>query len=179
MGSADGTHPNRITLSACNDDQVVGTISVGLDSDAGLFVDKLYGTEIDAIRAADRKVCEFTKLAVEASIRSRPVLAALFHIAFIHAHRINRCSDLVVEVNPRHVAFYKQMLGFVDCGPERIDARVGASAVLLRLDLAFAQREITEMGGHPELARTRRSLYPHFFARDEEGRVERRMRTVG
>jgi len=179
IGSADRIQPNRITLSACDLDDVVATISVGLDSVAGLFVDELYRTEIDAIRSDNRKVCEFTKLAVEASIRSRPVLAALFHIAYIHGRRINRCSDLVVEVNPRHVAFYKQMLGFSDCGPERVDPRVGASAVLLRLDLAFAEREIAEMGGHMELARTRRSLYPYFFAPDEESQIERRLRTVG
>jgi hypothetical protein len=178
-GSTDRAQPNRITLSACDVDDVVATISVGLDSVAGLFVDDLYRGEIDEIRSQNRKVCEFTKLAVEASVRSRPVLAALFHIAYIHGRRINRCSDLVVEVNPRHVAFYKQMLGFSDFGPERIDPRVGASAVLLRLDLAFAEREIAELGGHPELARTRRSLYPHFFARDEESQIERRLRTVG
>jgi hypothetical protein len=179
LGSGDQVHPNRITFSACDIDNVIATISVGLDSAAGLFVDHLYRTEVDEVRSRNRKVCEFTKLAVEASIRSKPVLAALFHIAYIHGHRINRCTDLIVEVNPRHVAFYKQMLGFSDCGGERMDPRVGASAVLLRLDLEFAERQIAELGGHPELARNCRSLYPYFFAPNEEIQIERRLRTVG
>lgn len=179
VGSGDRIQPNRITFSACDSDEVVATISVGLDSVVGLFVDELYGDEVDAVRANNRKVCEFTKLAIEASVHSRPVLAALFHIAYIHARRINRCADLFVEVNPRHVAFYKQMLGFSDCGPERLDPRVGACAVLLRLDLGFAESEIAELGGHLELARTRRSLYPYFFARNEENQIERRLRAVG
>jgi hypothetical protein len=178
VGTGEAIHPNRATFSACDGDEVVATISVGLDSIAGLFVDKLYNEEIDAIRAANGKVCEFTKLAIEASIRSRPVLAALFHIAYIHARRINRCTDLFIEVNPRHVAFYRTMLGFEESGPERLDPRVGACAVLMRLDLGYAQREIAELGGRAELARSQRSLYPYFFAPDEECQVERRLRAV-
>ena len=178
VGTLHGVNPNRITLSACNGEEVVATIAVGLDSGTGLFVDKLYQSEVDRIRTHERKVCEFTKLAVEASVRSKPILAALFHIAYIHARRINLCTDLVVEVNPRHVAFYERMLGFSVCGPEKIDPRVGAAAILLRLDLAFAERQIAEMGGRLEFARTRHSLYPYFFAAQEELAIERRLRTV-
>src|SRR5262245_27919456 len=72
VGNTIGVHPNRITLSASNGDEVLATITVGLDSVAGLFVDKLYRTEVDRIRALGRKVCEFTRLAVEASVRSKP-----------------------------------------------------------------------------------------------------------
>ena len=177
--NGERVQPNRITFSACTLDDIVATISVGLDSPTGLFVDQLYREEVDGFRASGRKGCEFTKLAIEASVRSKPVLAALFHIAYIHARRINRCLDLFVEVNPRHVAFYKQMLGFVDCGSERLDPRIGACAVLLRLDLGFAEREIAELGGRADLAHTRRSLYPYFFAPAEEGQIERRLRAVG
>jgi len=177
-GTTTGVHPNRITLSASTRDEVVATIAVGLDSVAGLFVDKLYGAEVDCIRKHDRKVCEFTKLAIEASVRSKPILAALFHIAYIHARRINRCTDLVVEVNPRHVTFYERMLGFEPYGSEKLDSRVGAPAVLLRLDLAFAERQIAEMGGKPEVAVSKRSLYPYFFAPHEEVAIGRRLRSV-
>ena len=178
VGATHGIHPNRITLSASNGDDVVATIAVGLDSVAGLFVDKLYGEELNQIRAVDRRICEFTKLAIEASIRSKPILAALFHIAYIHARRINRCTDLVVEVNPRHVGFYERMLGFTVCGQEKMDPRVGAPAVLLRLDLLHAENQIQQMGGHLELAATRRSLYPYFFAANEESGIERRLRSA-
>jgi hypothetical protein len=179
IGKVPGALPNRITFSACDGDDTFATISVGLDSALGLFVDKLYRDEVDSIRAQNRKVCEFTKLAVESGVRSRPVLAALFHIAFIYARLISGCTDLVVEVNPRHVLFYKRMLGFSDWGPERHDPRVQAPAILLRLDLAFAQQQIAEMGGHGELAIGRRSLYPFFFSAHEEVGIERRLRALG
>ena len=44
------------------------------------------------IRAADsagRDVCEFTKLAVDNMLKSRLMLASLFHVAYIIAHRVN------------------------------------------------------------------------------------------
>jgi len=180
VGVISGMQPNRITLSAYDQDDAVATISVGLDSVLGLFVDKLYREEVDQIRASRlRKVCEFTKLAIDGSVRSKTVLAALFHIAYIYARRINRCTDLLVEVNPRHVLFYRHMLGFSDCGPERLDPRVKAPAVLLRLKLAYAQRQIAKMGGRTELALKKRSLYPFFFSEHEEMGIEKRLRELG
>jgi hypothetical protein len=180
VGVIPGIQPNRITLSAFDYDEVIATISVGLDSILGLFVDKLYGAEVDQIRASkQRKVCEFTKLAIDGSVRSKTVLAALFHIAYIYARRINRCTDLLVEVNPRHVLFYRHMLGFSDCGPERLDPRVRAPAVLLRLRLAYAEQQIAKMGGRVELALKKRSLYPYFFSQREEIGIEKRLRELG
>jgi hypothetical protein len=179
VDSIPGVEPNRTTFSAYDRDEAIATVSVGLDSVMGLFVDKLYASEVNTFRARKRKVCEFTKLAIDGSVRSKPVLAALFHIAYIYAHRLNRCTDLLVEVNPRHVLFYKRMLGFTDCGPERLDPRVGAPAVLLRLDLGFAEQQIAEMGGHIELATEKRSLYPYFFSEREESGIEWRLRELG
>ena len=179
VGGFPGILPNRITLSAIDGDETIATISVGLDSALGLFVDELYRAEVDSIRAQERKVCEFTRLAVETGLRSLPVLAALFHIAYIYARRINDCADLVVEVNPRHARFYRRMLGFRECGAERLDPRIGAPAALLHLDLAFAEQQIAEMGGHSELAGERRSLYLHFFSPREESAIERRLRALG
>lgn len=175
----DRRSPNRIALSACDhEEKVVATISVGLDSSAGLFVDALYRSEVDRARAGERRVCEFTKLAIDETVRSKPVLAALFHIAFIYARRLNCCTDLFIELNPRHVAFYKRMLGFNEWGDPRFDPRVGAPAVLMRLDLGYAQQEIQTLGGHPELAATKRSLYPYFFSPREENAIVHRLRAL-
>jgi len=170
--------PNRITLSACEDNVTVATITVGLDSTAGLFVDTLYRHEVDGLRSAGHRVCEFTKLAVEHNLHSKPLLASMFHIAYIYARRIHTCDDLVIEVNPRHVSFYKRMLDFEDLGARRFDARVKAAAVLLRLNLAVAERQIAEMGGKVELAATRRSLYPYFYTAREETGIEWKLRTL-
>jgi hypothetical protein len=171
--------PSRITVAAHNDDATAGTVTVGLDSREGLFVDGLYGDEADGLRAKGCRLAEFTKLAIDDNVHSKPLLAALFHIAFIYARRIHRCTHLLIEVNPRHASFYRRMLGFEPAGPMRADPRIGAPALLLRLCLEYAQSEIGRLGGNPSLSTMTRSLYPYAFAAREEVLIERRLRALG
>ena len=160
--------PNRLSLVASHGTSAIATISIGFDSEDGLLVDDLYKAELDEYRKAGARVCEFTKLAVDGAIRSKRVLATLFHIAYIYARRMNEFTDLFIEVNPRHVRFYQQMLGFECCGPERLNRRVNAPAVLLRLDLEYCGMQIERFGGRSELARGEKSLYPYTFSLAEE-----------
>jgi len=160
--------PNRITLMTDIEGQVIGTLTIGLDSPAGLLVDDLYKPEIDVLRAGEHRVCELTKLAVDESVKSRHVLAALFHIAYIYGHNIHKGTDFVIEVNPRHALFYNRMLGFKLYGPERHCERVSAPAVLLRLELNHAEREIGRLGGLGKDAVNEKSLYPYFFTKHDE-----------
>jgi hypothetical protein len=178
-GAPTAEHHNRVTLSAFDGDDVVATISVGRDSRNGLFVDALFASEMKTLRDRGGRLCEFTKLAVDEAIKSKAVLAALFHIAYIHARRIGSCTDLLVEVNPRHVRFYERMLGFRLLGAARMDPRVQAPAALLHLDLSHAEAQIAKFGGKAELAAHVRSLYPYFFSPHEEAGVEQRLRAYG
>lgn len=167
--------PNRVTLLAFDHDVIVGTLTLGLDSPVGLLVDELYKPEVDALRAQGRRVCELTKLAIDESVRSKQVLAALFHIAYIYGHNIHHGTDFVIEVNPRHTLFYKKMLGFEDYGQERHCERVNAPAALLRLDLDYAGREIARLGGHSKDAGNAKSLYPYFFSKNDESGITVRL----
>jgi hypothetical protein len=176
--AATQQQPNRITLVASHEDVPVATISIGFDSEIGLLVDDLYKSEIDPLRVAGLHICEFTKLAVDGAIRSKRVLASIFHIAYIYAHRIHNYSDLFVEVNPRHVKFYEKMLGFEQFGPEKQNPRVVAPAVLLRLNFEHAQKQIGMYGGHSELAGSEKSLYPYFFSVAEEAGIAGRLRRL-
>ena len=179
VGSLSDVPANRITLAAfANDEQPVATITVGVDSPAGLTVEAVYPDEVMALRATGKRLGEFTKLAVDSMVRSRSVLAAIFHIAYIYAYRIRDCTDLVIEVNPRHVRFYEAMLGFSRYGEQRMDPRVNAPAVLLRLALSHAEAEIARYGGHAELADEVRALYPLFFSPAEEQGIEGRLRAL-
>ena len=66
--------------------------------------------------------------------------------------------------------FYKRMLGFQDFGDERPCSRVGAPAVLLRLELDFMGEQIRKFGGLMEQGGNERSFYPYFFPlKDEPG----------
>lgn len=167
--------PERITLVACEDEETVGTITVGFDSSLGLNVDELFRAEVDTMRWQGQRVCEFTKLAMDHVVKSKRVLASLFHVAYIYAHRLKRFDSLLIEVNPRHVAYYQRMLGFVVKGPERMNSRVQAPAVLMALDFRHAHDQIGRYGGKPHLSADARSLYPHFFSVGEEAGIVGRL----
>jgi hypothetical protein len=119
-------------------------------------------------------ICEFTKLAMDSLVRSKRVLASLFHVAYIYAHRLKGFDSLLIEVNPRHVRYYEKMLGFKVMAFERLNARVNAPAVLMCLDFSHAHDQISRFGGNPAAADAERSLYPYFFSvREEAGIVGR------
>jgi hypothetical protein len=172
----DDGDTNRLTLVATDHHTVVGTLTIGFDSDSRLLVDELFPEEVNALRDAGRELCEFTKLAVDGLVRSQRALAAMFHVAFIHAHRIRGCDNLLIEVNPRHVRYYEAKLGFRVFGPERHNTRVHAPAVLMSLDLWHAQEQIRKFGGKPELVSIERSLYPYGFSSSEEDGIVGRLR---
>jgi hypothetical protein len=167
---------NQITLQACREEAVFGTLSLSFDSDAGLAADALYRSEIDAYRRAGAKVCEITQLAIDPEHGSKDVLGALFHLAYIFGGLLRGATDVFIEVNPRHVLFYKRMLNFSEAGPCKICERVNAPAVLLHLDAAHVAKQIALYGG--QKAGTKRSLYPYFFSPQEEEGLAGRIATL-
>jgi hypothetical protein len=164
-----------ITLVAHQHDETIGTMTIGFDNGRGLLADELLSTEIDALRAEDHAVCEFTKLALDSTECSREVLASLFHVAYLYAHRVHGYDRLVIEVNPRHVRYYQRMLGFQVMGPQRMNRRVLAPAVLLCLDFTHTRAQIARFGGRPEAAALERSLYPFSFSASEEAGILARL----
>ncbi len=167
--------PHRITLVAYQDERVVGTMTLGLDSPSGMVVDQLYRHETDQLRAAGRKPCDITRLAVDQDVKSKSVLAALFHLTFIYGRNIHQATDFLIEVNPRHVLFYERMLGFERFGEEKSCPRVNAPAVLLRLDLTYADEQIVRYGGMGADVKGIRSIYPYFFSREDESGITQRL----
>lgn len=167
--------PNRLTLVASSADQAVATVTVGLDSPAGMSAETLYPEELAALRASGARLCEFTRFAVDRVDHSLELLAAMFHVAYLYARRLYHATHLLAEVNPRHVLFYRRMLGFSVHGAERHCPRVDAPAVLLMLPLDFGEAQVARFGGQPELARTTRSLYPLFFSPQQEAGIVARL----
>ncbi|WP_292044052.1 N-acyl amino acid synthase FeeM domain-containing protein [Massilia sp. UBA6681] len=173
-----GEDPNRITLTASNKNGVIGTLSLNLDSDVGLLADQVFQDHIDPYRAQG-KVCEIIKLAFDPTIKSKAVLASLFHVAFIYARDLHQCSDIFIEVNPRHRRFYEVMLDFrVEC-ESRPNPRVDAPAVLLRGHIARGTQRIAEVAGKGDHAVGDRSLFPYFFSPREEAGIIARLKRIG
>lgn len=170
--------PNQIVLMVLHHDHPIATATLGLDSEGGLLADELYKEEADRLRSEGRRLCEMTKLAVDHVVRSKRVLASLFHISLIYGYHLHGRTDCLIEINPRHVHFYKTMLGFEELGGLRMCPRVNAPARLLRLNVDDVETKIAALGGHGESIAGERSLFPYFFSKAEEEGIVRRLKTI-
>jgi len=164
--SALETH--LMTLTAQREAEVLGTLSVRFDGPSGLAADACFADEMRQLRASGDSLCEFTRLALDIDHTAQRVLACLFHVAYLYAYRLREAQRLVVEVNPRHVGFYRRMLGFEVCGEARLNPQVAAPAVLMSLNFSHAQQQIARYGGQPGLGPVARSLYPYGYSPFEE-----------
>ncbi len=161
----------RVTLEACYKNQTVGTMTVHLGASEALQAETLYGDEIEVFRRRGARLCEFTRLALDAEECGREALACLFHLGFIFAYRIHRATDLFIEVNPRHALFYRRKLGFTRVGEEKVCPRVNAPAILLHKPLATFADELGRLGG----VRTpdNKSFYAMCLPHEEENELVR------
>lgn len=171
-----GSDPYLSTFIAYDEGVLVGTVGVRLDSEKGLSADDLYRAEIDGLRGEGAKFCEFTRLAVDKTAASKPVLAGLFHTAYLYCAVIRGCTHAVIEVNPRHVAFYSRALRFEPIGPERMNKTVDAPAVLLCASFATIADGLTRFAGRPHVPGAKSSLFVYGFPPDEEAGVLNRLR---
>ncbi len=167
--------PNRITLAAHDKGNIIGTVTLGIDSERGILADEIFKDHADLYRARGAKLCEITKLAFDPQVRSKMALAALFHTLFIYARYLHRCTDVLIEVNPRHRRFYQTMLDFQDQAEMRHNTRVDAPAYLMWLSVDHMARQIERLGGTSSHPGAERSLYPYFFSKREEDGIARRL----
>lgn len=127
--------PRRVTLLAEHRSELHGTLTVRVDSPQGLLAEQTYGGEIEDLRRQGHRVGELGRLAFEEGAQWKPALDTLVRSAYVVTRLVHGLTDVVIEVNPRHVRFYVRMYGFVTGAPQRTCARVGAPSVLMLLDL--------------------------------------------
>jgi hypothetical protein len=163
------------TFTAEANGEVVGTITLATDSRNGLAIDRAFRNELDRYRARPGvRICELTKFAFNPKIQSREIMAALFHIVFVYGYRSHGCTDLFIEVNPRHVRFYEVMLGFERIGDLRENESVRAPAQLMWLKVAKIREQINAVAGKAGHA-NQRALYRLFLSPTEESRIYERL----
>jgi hypothetical protein len=148
LSADDGKLRPSVALIATESNRMVGTLTLGFDGPRRLAADESYGEVVDAVRRAGRGVCELTRLALttDADADSRSVLSALFGAAYLVGRRLHSVTDVFVEVNPRHAAFYRRLFGFVVAAGQRVCPRVMAPAVLLRLEIEWLEARLAEGG---------------------------------
>lgn len=173
------TSATHSTFTAYIDGELVGTLTLGVDSSAGMEIDHTFRNELNTYRRVPgAQLCELTKFAFETSVQSKAILAAFFHFIFIYGECRYDCTDLFIEVNPRHRRFYEAMLGFDRVGGLKENEGVGAPSQLMHLEVAQIRAQVAEYtraaGGVSE-----RSLYPFFLSGEIESDVRLKMERGG
>ena len=125
-----------VTLLAEDRGKLLGTLTARPDSPLGLFAEQSYRAEIESLRREGRRVGELVRLAVEEGVDWKAALDALVQSAYLVTRVVHLLTDVLIEVNPRHVRFYERVFGFVVAAGERMCARAGAPSVLMQLDAA-------------------------------------------
>lgn len=143
-------------------------MTVCVDGPAGLPADENFRDQTDSLRTAGRRLWEPSRVAV-VSRMPKKVFAGLMHIGLMYAGILRECTDAVIEVNPRHVRFYTEMLGFKALGVQRFCTRVGAPGVLLRLEMSHAIEKIKEYEKRQEesLPLSEKTFYSYCFLKKD------------
>ena len=143
----DNPARSEVTLVATRYGSAVGTLTLRFDGPARLRADESYAEAIDAARSEGRHVCELGRFAVAPHAPSTAVIAALFGRVRAIVRGRRDITDVFVEVNPRHVSFYRRGFGFEVAAEGRLCPRVLAPSVLLRLEVAGFERRLRERNG--------------------------------
>ena len=130
--------PSTRTYIALVDDEIVATVSFFVDSPLGLPLDSLYPDVANQLRSQNRSIAEVGMLADRRGELARGVHVLLMMMRLVfHAAREVHMDDLLITVNPKHVAFYERLLCFEELGPVRdYKAVSNAPAVLMRIKIS-------------------------------------------
>lgn len=169
-------HDSRTTFVASQGSDPIGTITLCVDSPMGLAVDASFPEELGFLRESGASVCELTKFAFDPSAQSKPLLAVLFHAIFTYGTHHYSCTDLLIEVNPRHVRFYETALGFRRLGSLKTNTAVNAPSQLMQLPVSAIEQNIERFAG--EGVGKNHSLYSHFLGREDARALQGRIAAV-
>ena len=170
LSSFDADEQTLTLLAEDSAGNAVATLSLVFDSASGLPCDEIYGSEVAGLRSRGCRLAEVTRLAIEEPCAdAKSLLLALFNYCYIFSRFVRGSSDLIIEVNPSHVRYYRRLLLFTQEGPERSCSRVrGAPAVLLRLNLSEIESAVKGTGctGGRDLKGRRLHAYPYSKAEE-------------
>ena len=138
---------------------VVSTLTQVFDSSLRLPIDEVYEKELDELRLEGRRLIEISALAIHKEYRWQNAYMPLFRSMLQHALSC-KATDLCIAVNPKHRAFYKNILLFEDIGGEKHYPKVSAPSVALRLDLTTAEKRLEQIYGR---MKPDSNLHDYFF----------------
>lgn len=176
-GHAESPGPELITLLVYDaEEQPIGTVTLGPDRGDGLLADGLFKHELDQVRQRPgARLLELTRFAMDRHRgNSKQVVATLINMAYLYTRWLG-CNWMVIEVNPRHIGFYEDCMGFRRLGEEKLCPRVNAPAVLMALDMAQSDAQIQQLAGRKGRDEAGKSLYRYFLNEQDAAQLAREL----
>ena len=144
-----GLLPSTFVFVAKRGPEVVGTMSLIVDSELGLPMDKAYAAELAPLRAERRRIAEVGALCVAPGHRRRGIALLLNKIMARCAMERLDVQDLVISVLREAACLYETTLRFVQIGGVKTYPGLSkrARGVALRLDLETADAALARAFG--------------------------------
>lgn len=144
--------PQTVVFVALERGAVSGTVSLVPDGPMGLPMQKIYASEVAAVRAEGRVIAEVGALCVADSKRGAGIPFLLYKTMWLAASRLLGIDDLLIAVHPSAADLYCATLRFERIGPVRTYPTLerSAKAVALRLKLREAQADFARAWAHRE-----------------------------
>lgn len=129
--------------------EAVATATLNFEKYGPMPCREIFDRELLPLKTSGNQIAEVTRLAIkDASRDSAFLLMQILHALLIYTYKIKKNESIVVEVNPKHAAFYEKLLGFDKLSGEVACSRVNyAPAVLLHLKLSKLHQAIIDTYG--------------------------------
>jgi len=159
-------------LVAYDGEILLGTITVTLDSPAGIPLEKDYPQEMASLRTGAH-LAEFGSFALVRRAWGSGVAQHLSLAAFRCAFQLGKATHVVIGIHPRAIPFYKAVWGFEEAGRPRAHGALKAPVVPM---VVSREKVISHLARHfPKAARsglspadfiTRPGTVPHMVLGD-------------
>lgn len=130
----DAHSDTLIAFMENDNNEVVASLTLYFDGNLFLPADNIFYDELNLLRAEGVKFAEVSRFVIKQNYQhQKEILVGLFNTFYIHAFRVMNIDEFIIEVNPRHVDYYRKILGFTQFSEVKECPRVNnAPAVLLR-----------------------------------------------
>lgn len=149
---------------------IAGTVTLVFDNYSKLPAEKIYKEELNILRNQEGRIVEISRLVIDPQYRNaKEILVLLFNYLYIYAYFVENYNCLAIEVNPRHVAYYQELLHFRTIGAEKPCPLVkGAPAILMYVPLRHMQEEVVRLSKNVVDEKNNRSLYKYLLKPEQQ-----------
>ena len=128
---------------------MVGTITVTLDSPAGLPLDASYGNALNKLRHSGERLVEYGSLAVVRRCFHSGVVQLLNMAALFWTQRVLEATKIVAGVHPKITPFYRAIYNFDTIGEAKKHDRLDAPVIGMASDIVALDTHLPRVFSRP------------------------------